>query len=65
MTTIVDRIGCKLNMFNEDGVYGKDRNIRSQLSDADPAPYSTRVEKGPFFYLLGTLSARSPSSSTV
>jgi len=25
MTAIVDRIGCKLNVFNEDEVYRRDR----------------------------------------
>jgi len=25
MRAIVDRIGCKLNVFNEDGVYRRDR----------------------------------------
>ena len=32
MRAIVDRIGCKLNVFNEDGVYRRDRANTAKIA---------------------------------
>ena len=35
ITAIVDQIRCKLNVFNEDGVYRKDRSLEHRWDISD------------------------------